>query len=193
MLEAAQDARRTVHDVTHAKGGRLTIGTVEGLPAFLELPALLAQFHDIYPLVEVRLIQGGTVHLLDELRAGLIDLALLPVIDPAEGIATTMIACEDLVVICAPSHPLVTSGTVTLATIGVFTFVDFQPDWGTRRLMDDAFRSVGIERKTAFEVSDLNTPFELVTRGLGIALVPESAARNYGPAVVCRPLNSPDV
>lgn len=191
VLEAADDARRTVHDIGRGDSGKLSIGTVHGLPAFLDLPALLAQYHEAYPRVEVRLVQGGAVHLIDKLRAGIVDLAFLPMLETSEEITTTMIACEDMVAVCAPSHPLAGAKKISLAELGRHAFVDFQPDWGTRRLIDDAFRGTGIERKTAFEVSDLNTLFDLVSRGLGIALVPESVARDHkGLVVNCAPVDT---
>ena len=54
--------------------------------------------------------------------------------------------------------------------------VDFQPDWGTRKLVDRTFAEARVMRQTAFEVGDLQVLLDLVARGLGIALVPEPIA-----------------
>jgi DNA-binding transcriptional LysR family regulator len=56
------------------------------------------------------------------------------------------------------------------------SFVCFEPAHGTRKLVDRAFAHAGLERRIAFEVSDLNTLLDLVARGLGIALAPEAIA-----------------
>ena len=56
------------------------------------------------------------------------------------------------------------------------SFVCFEPAHGTRKLVDRAFAHAGLERRIAFEVSDLNTLLDLVARGLGIALAPETIA-----------------
>lgn len=176
VLDAAQEARDSVKAVQDARYGKIGIGTVQGLPPFLDLPALLADFHRRYPEVEVRLCQGGLAHLIDKLRNGLIDLAFLPVVDTPPDIVTRMIACEDLVTVCAPGHPLAGRTSIDLAEIAGHAFVDFEPDRGTRRLIDDAFSARRLERRTAFEVSDLDSLMELVGHGLGIALVPETVA-----------------
>lgn len=176
VLDAAQEARDSVKAVQDARYGKIGIGTVQGLPPFLDLPALLADFHRRYPEVEVRLCQGGLAHLIDKLRNGLIDLAFLPVVDTPPDIVTRMIACEDLVTVCAPGHPLAGRASILLADIAGYAFVDFEPDRGTRRLIDDAFSARRLERRTAFEVSDLDSLMELVGHGLGIALVPETVA-----------------
>jgi DNA-binding transcriptional LysR family regulator len=56
------------------------------------------------------------------------------------------------------------------------SFVDFEPAHGTRKLVDRAFAEAGLERRIAFELSDLNTLLDLVARGLGIVLVPQAIA-----------------
>jgi len=42
------------------------------------------------------------------------------------------------------------------------SFVCFEPAHGTRKLVDRAFAHAGLERRIAFEVSDLNTLLDLV-------------------------------
>ena len=73
------------------------------------------------------------------------------------------------------------------------TFVDFEPAWGTRQLVDRGFLEAGVERHTAFEVSDLDTLLDLVARGLGIALVPETIAEARRPAVGIIELAGPEI
>jgi DNA-binding transcriptional LysR family regulator len=175
-LGAAREARDAVAAIQGLNQGILSIGTVQSLPAFLDLPSLLARFHAQHPGVEVRLCQGSSSHLLEKVKSGRLDLAFLPLCEPSGGIATTMIACEALVMICAPHHARAGCRDVPLSALKDEAFVDFEADWGTRKLVDRAFLEVGIERRTAFEVSDLETLLELVARGLGIALVPEAIA-----------------
>lgn len=178
VLEAVNEARESVRAVQDARRGKLSIGTVQGLPAFLNLPALLARYHKRHPLIEVKLCQAGSLHLIDKLRSGLIDLAFLPISDTPPDIATRMIACESLVVVCGFDHPLAGRKTLSLREIAAFPFVDFEPDRGTRKLIDDAFLARALDRRTAFEVSDLDSLMELVAHGLGVALVPETVAED---------------
>jgi DNA-binding transcriptional LysR family regulator len=53
-------------------------------------------------------------------------------------------------------------------------FVDFQPDWATRDLVDSVLTAAGIERRVALEVTDVHSLLDLVIFGLGVALVPHS-------------------
>ncbi|CAH2395853.1 LysR family transcriptional regulator [Mesorhizobium escarrei] len=192
-LEAVREARNTVAAMNGLEQGTLSIGTVQSLPAFLDLPSLLARFHTRHPGVEVRLCQGSTTHLLEKIRSGRIDLAFLPLCEPPVGITTTMIACESLVMICALDHDLAGRDEVLLHALKDEPFVDFEPNWGTRKLVDRAFLEVGIERRSVFEVSDLETLLELVARGLGIALVPETIAEARRSSLNIAPIGQTEI
>jgi DNA-binding transcriptional LysR family regulator len=192
-LDAVRDARDAVTAIQRLNRGTLSIGTVQSLPAFLDLPSLLASFHGLYPGIEVRLCQGSSSHLLDKVRSGRLDLAIVPLCDPPVGIATTMIACEALVAVCPPDHPLAGRENVPLSAFADEPFVDFEPAWGTRQLVDRGFNEAGIERRIAFEVSDLDTQLELVARGLGVALVPEVVAEEQHPSLGIARLAEPEI
>src|SRR6266700_2383504 len=81
-LSVSIRARETVAAIRGLDQGTLTIGTVQSLPAFLDLPSLLARFHAQHPGIEVRLCQGSSTHLLEKIRSGRIDLAFLPLFEP---------------------------------------------------------------------------------------------------------------
>lgn len=193
VLAAIADARLVVAATQGLQRGTLRIGTVQSLPAFLDLPALLARFHGLHPGIEVRLCQGSSTLLLEHIRAGRLDLAFLPLGDPPGDVATRMIACEALVVACKPGHPLAGRENVALSDLRDLPFVDFEPDWGTRRLADAGFAEAGIARHIAFEVSDLDTLLALVARGLGIALVPEAIAQAHGARLGIARLAAPEI
>ena len=187
-LAAVREARDAMVAIKGLNQGTLSIGTVQSLPAFLDLPSLLARFHAQHPGIEVRLCQGSSTLLLEKIRSGRLDLAFLPICEPPAGIATTMIACESLVMICAPDHALASRDEVSLSALKDEPFVDFEPEWGTRKIVDRAFLEVGVERRTVFEVNDLETLLELVARGLGIALVPEAIAQARRPSLAVIPI-----
>jgi DNA-binding transcriptional LysR family regulator len=192
-LESIRDAREAVAAVRNLERGRLSIGTVQSLPAFLDLPSLIQRFHAEFPGVEVRLRQGSSTDLIEKVRTGRLDLAFLPISESPDGIETDMIACEALVVGCAPGHRLAGAKGVSITALKDEPFVDFEPDWGTRKLVDQGFSMAGISRHIAFEVSDLETLLELVSRGMGIALLPEAVAGARRPSLGVAQLAEPEI
>ena len=177
VVAAVREARDAVHAVQGLAHGSLSIGAGPSLGAYFDLPALLDRFHSRHPDIEIHLVQGGAASLLDRVRAGEVDLAFAALSEPAPGVATTMIAHEDLVLACAINHPLAGHKGLSLGMLAAESFIDFQPGWGIRTLVDRAFAGAGIKRHIAFEVADLSTLLDLVARGLGVALVPRRLAQ----------------
>lgn len=64
---------------------------------------------------------------------------------------------------------------------------------GARPQIDIAFARAGIERQTVFDVTDLETIFDLVTADLGIAMLPETIANERRPAVATCKVEKPTV
>jgi DNA-binding transcriptional LysR family regulator len=174
VLAGVREARVAVEAVQGLERGSLTIGVVQSIGPFLNLAELLGTFRADHPGIEIRVYQGSTTSLMEDVRSARLDLAIVPLFEPLHDVATIFIACEPLVVACAPNHPLAGTSDVSLARLANEPFVDFLLDWGTRRIVDRAFSQAGVERRTMFEVSDLQTAFDLVARGLGIALLPKA-------------------
>jgi DNA-binding transcriptional LysR family regulator len=173
-LAAARAASDAVAAVQGLHRGTLAVGTMQILPPSVDLLAVLGRFHAEHPGVELRLRQAGTGTLLEEVRNGSLDLALVaPVGRPPGELVVRRLASDPLLVACAPTHPLAARGQVALADLAGERFVDFQPDWGLRMLLDRHFAAAGLERTTALEVNDVPSLLELVAHGLGVALVPE--------------------
>jgi DNA-binding transcriptional LysR family regulator len=187
-LQVIEGGRETVAEIAGLRRGSLCIGTVHSLPAFLDLPSLIAKYHSANPAIEVRMQQGDTPSLLEALRSARMDLAFLPLLDPPDDIVARVVACEDLAVVSPPNHELARRSVVELEELRDFSFVDFNIGWGTRSLVDRAFEEARIPRRTDFDVTDVETVVDLVGKGLGIALLPETVAAARQPKIAVTPL-----
>ncbi|SNS49476.1 transcriptional regulator, LysR family [Streptosporangium subroseum] len=175
-LSATNAAKDAVAAVRGLLRGSLAIGSLQCLHA-VHLPAVLARFLTAHPGLEIRLRQGGSGELIEQVRAGRLDLAFVsrPPRYP-DDVTVAPFASEPLVLACAPEHPLAAREQVKLVELQEERFVDFPPDWGTRDLVDDVLATAGVERRVALEVTDVHSLLDLVTFGLGVALVPQSFA-----------------
>jgi DNA-binding transcriptional LysR family regulator len=183
-LAAARAAADAVAAVQGLQRGTLGVGTMQILPPAVDLLAVLGRFHSAHPGVELHLHQAGTGTLLEEVRNGILDLALVaPIVDPVRGITLRPLASDPLVVACAAGHRFADREEVDLAELAGERFVDFQPDWALRVLLDRYFATAGLARITALEVNDVPSLLELVAHGLGVALVPQAVVSRYPVAV----------
>jgi DNA-binding transcriptional LysR family regulator len=175
-LAAARAAADAVAEASAGLRGTLTVGTMIST-ASVDVPALLARFHEQHPgvLVRLRVMPGGSADLAREVADGGLDLALLSLPGEAPaGLAVRPLAHEPLVLICAANHPLAKREAVPLDALAAEAFVDFPAGWGTRALVDRAFAAAGVDRQVAFEVADYRTAAGLVSNGLGVAFIPAS-------------------
>lgn len=173
-LSASNAAKDAVAAVQGLLRGSLSIGSLQCLHA-VRLPALLAEFLSAHPGLEIRLRQGGSDELIEQVRTGRLDLAFVsrPTRSP-DDVVIGALDSEPLVLACAPGHPLATRAQVKLADLTDEQFVDFPPDWGTRDLADRVLTGAGVERRVALEVTDVHSLLDLIAFGLGVALVPQS-------------------
>ncbi|GAB3395332.1 LysR family transcriptional regulator [Amycolatopsis echigonensis] len=177
-LDAARDARDTVHAVRGGLRGTLRIGTMSCL-GLIDLPALLGGFHREHPRVSVQLAtassEGGSPGLVAEVAAGRLDLAFvsLPGHAPATVRLRTLTATPlDLVV--PRDHPLARRKDLTLADLADEPFIDFPPGYGNRAVTDRAFAAAGVRRQLAIEITDLAAGTDFVRQRLGVALLPRA-------------------
>ena len=175
VLAAAKDARHVVDEIQGLHRGTLSIGIIQGLAPLLDVADVLGRFRTDRPNVEIRVVSGGTLPLIEGVRAGDLDLAFTQFVGSLpSGVTSWMLACEPMAAVCAPGHRLAGQQEVTLQDLADETFVDLHPDWGTRQLIDRSFADSRVSRRIGFEVNDLVTQLDLVAHGLGIALVPKA-------------------
>jgi DNA-binding transcriptional LysR family regulator len=177
VLATAREAQLAVTQVHGLARGQLRIGSIQSLSPFVDLPASLGRFRAKFPGVDIELRLDGAAELLDEVNAGRLDLAFTQPGEISAAMTTRMLACEDMVLICPPNHPLTKGRAPKLAALAGTTFVDLKADWGMRRLLDRTFAALGTVRQTGFEVNDMTMLIDLVARGLGVSIIPESVAR----------------
>lgn len=189
-LASVRAAREAVAAAQGLLRGTLAVGTEQCI-AGVDVPRLLARFRAGHPRVEVRLRQAGSGLLAEYVGSGTLDLAFVALCGPPPpGVSLTPLTEEPLVLLCHPGHEF--AGQKAQGAQGVRwselkgeALVDFQPDWGVRRLTDRAFAGAGVERQVALEVNDVHSLIELVEQGLGVAVVPRHFARKPQAAGLC--------
>jgi DNA-binding transcriptional LysR family regulator len=183
-LDAVTNARLAVDDLAGLVRGQVTVGMVSGcaLPVLAEL---LAGFHDRHPGVAIALVEDNSDRLVERLRDGRLDLALIGWAEqtPAD-IDSVVLVDEELVVAVAPDHPLADAGagasTITIRQLRDLPLVSLPRGTGVRAALDAACAAAGFTPRIVFEASALPMVVELAGRGLGLAVVPASIPNGPG-------------
>ncbi|MEA2158808.1 MAG: hypothetical protein QOD66_1188 [Solirubrobacteraceae bacterium] len=155
--------------------GRLRVGIMQSF-AFLDLGDLLGRFHRQHPDVDiqVRPSAGGSLALVEELKRGSIDIAFVSIVDTPVGVSATELGVEDLHLVGTPELLPPRRARIELSALADTAFVDFPGGWGVRVAVDQAFAAAGVDRRITIEVADVTTCLQLLSAGLGVALLPRS-------------------
>ena len=183
-LDAVANARLAVDDLAGLVRGQVTVGMVSGcaLPVLAEL---LAGFHDRHPGVAIALVEDNSDRLVERLRDGRLDLALIGWAEqtPAD-IDSVVLVDEELVAVVAPGHPLADAGAgagaITIRQLRDLPLVSLPRGTGVRAALDAACAAAGFTPRIVFEASALPMVVELAGRGLGLAVVPASIPNGPG-------------
>lgn len=175
MLRQAAAARDAVVRASHELSGQLRVGAEQCL-GIVDVAELLERFHARYPQVEVAFTQAGSDELLRALREQSLDVAFVAGADHVGALTRTELGRDSLVALLPDGHSLGGRSFVERADLAEEGFVDFHPSWAVRRLNDSSFAAAGVARRVRFTVNDVHTLLDLVSRGMGVAVVPRHVA-----------------
>jgi DNA-binding transcriptional LysR family regulator len=165
--------------VTGLIRGQLVIGMVIGC-TITPLFAALAAFHAAHPGVEVVLMEDNSDRLIEGVRAGSVDLALIgTAAATTTRLDTLTILSERLVAAVPASHRLATRRKVSLADMTTDPIVCMPTGTGIRAVFDQACAAAGVTLRIALQASAADAIADLVARGLGVAILSESMAARY--------------
>lgn len=167
--------------INHEQVGDLRIGTAPHIGSSI-LPYVLPRFAQIYPGFEVSIIEGRTNELEDKLEHNEVDLAFIHLPVAGENIAYELIGRAHYVLAVKKGSPLNKLSYkkpekkfpfVPVDTLKNKKFIMAFPHQGVRRIVDEIFKTAGIQPQIAFLTSSVETALLFAGAGLGYALLPE--------------------
>ena len=183
LLPLAESALRDLEDLDRAAGvpiapiGELRVGAGDALGR-RKLPHAVATLLREDPGLDVTIREGPGPGLIEALRNGEIDLALI--VRPSNGTADEGLAIEPLfrseVHVLAPRGELGDGKrAIPVQALAGRRLVTLQPDSGFRRHVETAFERAGVAFRPAVEVGNLSLVRRFVASGVGVAPVPAVA------------------
>ncbi|WP_349425986.1 LysR family transcriptional regulator [Microbacterium sp. LWS13-1.2] len=177
ILGEVQKTQMEVQEFSGEFRGRIVTGSMQYL-ASVEMADILAAYRNAHPAVELQMRIGNSGQLLDLLRARQLDIAYCHadgVVDEDE-FDVRVLREEELVVIVGPRHPAADGTTMRVDDLLDQPLITFPPGAASHEALERIFATAGAAPKAWFESADMATAIALVTRGLGVALVPRSVA-----------------
>ncbi|MFF9315107.1 LysR family transcriptional regulator [Streptomyces sp. NPDC004684] len=185
-LAAAGAVGQAVDEVTDLIRGRLTVGMVIGCTVTPLFDALAA-FHQAHPGVEITLLEDSSDRLVEGVRTGAVDLALIGAsATTPDGLDALTIISERLVAAVPAGHPLARRRRVVLRDLVAHPIVCMPPGTGLRAVFDQACAAQNLQPAIALQASAADAVADLAARGLGVAVLSESMAAGHGDRLTAR-------
>jgi DNA-binding transcriptional LysR family regulator len=175
----------------------LTVGYVGSAALHPRFASLMKQLASTRPAITTKLDQLPATTQIDRIKERNLDIGVvrspMPAIEP--GLAVLTLDRERMTIALAADHPAALERVCDLSSFADDDFIQYerQPSGGLRLLTLSACEAAGIEPRISQSVPQIATMLALVGAGLGVALVPASAARLGVPGVVFRDLRAPIV
>ena len=163
------DAEQALEDLKGVDGGRLRIAVVTTVNYFAT--RLLSGFCRDHPSVHVSLNVTNRETVIRLLEDNATDIVLMGQPPVTLNLAATPFMDNPLVLIAAPTHPLVGRKRVRLDALRDEAFLIREPGSGTRAAMERFFEDKGLAPRTRVEMSSNEAIKQSVEAGLGLGMV----------------------
>jgi LysR family transcriptional regulator, transcription activator of glutamate synthase operon len=174
------------------ESGRVAVGTMHTMGP-VDVSLALAIFHQRHPGVELTVREESSEELAEKVRADELDLAFLSVTERIEshGLGLHQLVLEELVVLLPTAHPLSGRPKLRMVDLQDEEFISFRPGARLRELLFSAARTAGFQPRVTLESNESQRIRRLVSRGMGVAILPRSDAVAPGAEVSVAALVDP--
>ena len=152
--------------------GELSIGVSSTLTKYYLLP-FLRDYHQQYPHIHVRILNGTSRRVLQLLGSGQVELAFATYTPDADSFSVFPCFDTHTVFVAAPDYPCDFDRVYTLQEICEFPLILLEREASSRRFLEDCFLQRGLRLQPEIELASHNLLISLARIGLGVACVTE--------------------
>ena len=192
--EVLERARRILSEVEQMKeaarrskdpeAGSLRLGVFPTLGPYL-LPHVVPQLRERFPQLQLLLVEEKSDVLLERLREGRLDAALLALPVQDEQLHAQFLFEEPFVLAAPAQHPLAREASLSVDALNDETLLLLEDGHCLRDQALDVCRRSGAQEKAGFRATSLETLRQMVAAGAGVTLLPALAVH----ASVAQPRN----
>jgi DNA-binding transcriptional LysR family regulator len=170
-LSAELDAR--LKDMTGRIAGPLLIGASMTIAEYL-LPQVLGEFNGLHPGVTPRLLVANSETIQNQVAEHTLDIGFIEGDSLLPSLVTEIVCEDELLVVCAPSHPLAKQRSVVPGLLVQHAYISREPGSGTREVSDHYLQKAGLAMDALQPAMELGSPEAvkgLVATGRGFAIM----------------------
>ncbi len=176
LLRQMRLTRKTLEAMRAEGTGVLVAGVIPTILPYSMID-VLASFRALYPKVDLDIRELTTERMIEGLRAGELDLAVVALPIRHKEIVCSELFREPLVAALPPNHPLANENVIDLSCLTEERMLLLREGHCLRDEVLTTCSRANAQFVNTFESDHLSSIFAMVAGGFGISLVPEFAAR----------------
>jgi LysR family hydrogen peroxide-inducible transcriptional activator len=174
VLRELEAARGDVVERKDSIGGPVSVGVIPTIAPYF-LPAKLTTFSRKFPQALLTIVEEITPVLLDRLRVGAIDVAILALPIRGHEFETTPLLTERLFAALPTSHKLAKRSSLSLKDLRSEPFLLLRDGHCFRDTAVAACDRARLHPQIVFESGQFSSLLSMVGAGMGVSIVPEMA------------------
>jgi len=177
ILHQVERAREELGRVRGALAGRVAIGLPPSVARVLTVP-LTRAFRQHLPEASLSISEGLSVTMIDWLRTGRLDIAVLYNASPSDEIEASPLEDEELLLVQVRPAGLAEEpppGPITLAEVATLPLVIPTRPNAVRMLVEAEMANIGQRPNVVLEIDGVAAILDLVADGAGVALLSRNA------------------
>jgi LysR family hydrogen peroxide-inducible transcriptional activator len=193
ILDASEEIVELAKGHRDPLAGRVKLALLPTIGPYL-LPHVAAKMRKALPRLELMLYEYQTDVMLEKLHAGEIDVGILALPVPLDGLDVHELYKEPFTVAMPSNHRLSGRSNIRIGDLDHETLLLLEDGHCLRDQALEICAGTGLHEKQDFRATSLETLRQMVAAGVGITLLPELAGRGaYGNArgVTIRPFAKP--
>jgi LysR family hydrogen peroxide-inducible transcriptional activator len=193
IVEASEEIVELAKGHSDPLAGRIRLALLPTIGPYL-LPNVAAKLRKHLPRLELMLYEYQTDVMLEKLHSGEIDVGILALPVPLDGLDSYELYKEPFTVAMPANHRLSGRSTIKVEDLREETLLLLEDGHCLRDQALEICAGTGLQEKQDFRATSLETLRQMVAAGVGITLLPELAGRGaYGAArgVTVRPFAKP--
>lgn len=174
ILNELKAAKEEVTDKQFSATGPVAVGVIPTIAPYF-LPPRISNFCRKFPQASVTVFEDITARLMDRLRGGLIDMAVMALPTRGPDLECFPLRTERLFAIVPKDHRLAKQQSVTLRDLRNESFLLLRDDHCFRETAIEVCKRARILPRVIFESGQFSSIVAMVGAGMGISIVPEMA------------------
>lgn len=173
ILALTEDTRRDLEELGHRQHTTLRLGTISSSGAALLEKRMIA-FHEACPSIRFEIHEGNTYELIESLRAGIIEIAVVRTPFADEGFTCVRLEPEPMAAVGAPRYFSARGEELTIEDLRGKPLIFYRR---FEALILSVFRQAGVEPQVFCKNDDARTTLAWANAGLGVGIVPRTALK----------------